>query len=61
MKHSNAGKDVLKTDAGKEVISKTKEQLDLSNILEKVIHHCTSQAVEKKKKFVPESVKKKTH
>jgi len=32
--------------------------LDLSNTLEKVIHYCTPQVVEKKKEFVPEFVEK---
>ena len=46
LKHSNVGKDCLKTNAAKEAFPETKEQLNLSNILEKVIHHCTSQAFE---------------
>ena len=32
--------------------------MDLSNILENGIHHCTSQPLEKKKELVPESVEK---
>jgi len=41
LKHSNTGKDYLKIDAAKEVILETKKQLDLSNILDKFIHHYT--------------------
>jgi len=40
---------LLKKDEAKEAFLETKDQLELSNILEKVIHHCTSQAVERKK------------
>jgi len=49
LKHSIAGKYCLQTNISKEVFPETKKQLDLSNLLEKVIHHCTSK-VDKKKK-----------
>jgi len=58
LKHSNTEKYFLKTNAANEVIHETKDQLDLSNILEKVIHHCISQVVEKKKELVPKFVEK---
>jgi len=38
--------------------SETKEQLDLSNLFEKVLHHRISKAEDKKKKLVPEVVEK---
>jgi len=60
-KHSNTWKDCLRIDAPKEAIPETKEQLDLSNILGKVIHHCTSQAVEKKKRSCTRVCRKATH
>ena len=61
LKHSNTGKDCLRTCATKEAFPETKEQLDLSNILEKVIHHCTSQVVEKKKELLPKFVEKQVN
>jgi len=61
LKHYNTGKDCLKTYATKEVIPETKEQLDLSNILAKIIHHCTSQAIEKEKRACTRICGKATH
>jgi len=60
LKHSNGRKDCLQIDASKKVFPETKEQLDLSNVLEKVIHHCNSKANEKKKELVPEYIEKAT-
>jgi len=54
---SNTGKDCLQIDAAKEVFLETKEQLDLSNVFDKLIHHCISTAEEKKKELVPDFVK----
>ena len=50
LKHSNAGKDFLQTDTTKEASLEAREQLDLSNVLEKVIHHCTSKAKQMKRR-----------
>jgi len=45
LKYSNTGNDCLKTDTTKKANPITKKQLDLSDILEKVKHHCTSQEI----------------
>ena len=39
LKISNAGKECLQKDTPKEAFPNTKEQLDLSNLIEEVIHH----------------------
>ena len=39
LKNLNAGNECLQKDTLKEVIPDTKEQLDLSNLIEEVIHH----------------------
>jgi len=43
----NAEKEFLQRDTTKEVFPDTKEQLDLSNLFEEVMHHHTSKAEEK--------------
>jgi len=46
------------SNARKEVFSETKEQLNLSNIFEKVIHRCISKEEDKKKELVPKFFEK---
>jgi len=49
LKISNTGEDFLQRVATKKVFPKTKEQLDLSNLFEKVIRHFISKEWDKKK------------
>jgi len=58
LKISNTRENCLQRDATKETFSETKEQFDLSNLFEKVLHHRISKAEDKKKELVPEVVEK---